>query len=181
MILKVPDRTPQKVKLRNTVSTLGTSFRDPFADLFGKMLTKRESQIEARSRPLGHLLTWFWDVTCSHVRDHLTGTGITFTLRAACFAGHSLVNRVVLLNVFYEPHNSANIRMRYLIRIRQVDVDPRRVFEKHPLFTIKTQPISDMPCNRRSGSQSAENTKQETLKQNVCNHKARLKSRGMYS
>ena len=45
--------------------------------------------------------------------------------------------------MFYEPHNSANIRMRYLIRIRQVDVDPRRVFEKHPLFTIKTQPISD--------------------------------------
>ena len=91
MILKVPNRTPQKVKLRNTVSTLGTSFRDPFADLFGKMLTKQESQIEARSRRLGHLLTWFWDVTCSHVRDHLTGTGITFTLRAACFAGHSLV------------------------------------------------------------------------------------------
>ena len=48
MILKVPERTPQKVKLRNTVSTLGTSFRDPFADLFGKMLTKRESQNEAR-------------------------------------------------------------------------------------------------------------------------------------
>ena len=91
MILKVPNRTPQKVKLRNTVSTLGTSFRDRFADLFGKMLTKRESQNEARIQaaraPFDMILRcdvfarkrssdWNW----SHI-----------TLRAACFAGHSLV------------------------------------------------------------------------------------------
>ena len=77
MILKVSDRTPQKVKLRNTVSTLGTSFRDPFADLFGKMLTKRESQIEARSRPLG---PFDMILRCDDVfarMFYLTGTCVT--------------------------------------------------------------------------------------------------------
>ena len=44
-----------EVLLFGELFILGTSFRDPFADLFGKMLTKRESQSEARSRPLGHL------------------------------------------------------------------------------------------------------------------------------
>ena len=45
MILEGPEKRVQKVKLSNTGSTLGTSFRDTFADIFCKMLKKVNLQI----------------------------------------------------------------------------------------------------------------------------------------
>ena len=38
MILEGPEKRVQKVKLSNTGSTLGTNFRDTFADLFRQFL-----------------------------------------------------------------------------------------------------------------------------------------------
>ena len=47
------------MKLSNTGSTLGTNFRDTFADLFGKFLKKVNLQIEASFRPARALLEMF--------------------------------------------------------------------------------------------------------------------------
>jgi len=52
MILEGPEKRVQKVKLSNTGSTLGTSFRDTFADIFGLVFKKVDLQILLRFRPL---------------------------------------------------------------------------------------------------------------------------------
>ena len=51
MILEGPEKRVQKVKLGNTGSTLGTSFRDTFADIFGLDFKKMDLQILLRFRP----------------------------------------------------------------------------------------------------------------------------------
>ena len=43
MILEGPEKKVQKVKLSNTGSTLGTSFRDSFSDFFLQDVEKSES------------------------------------------------------------------------------------------------------------------------------------------
>ena len=59
MILEGPEKIVQKVKLSNTGSTLGTNFRDTFADHFGKFLKKVNLQILLRFRPARALLEMF--------------------------------------------------------------------------------------------------------------------------
>ena len=51
MILEGPEKRVQKVKLSNTGSTLGTSFRDTFSELFRKFLKKVNLQILLRFSP----------------------------------------------------------------------------------------------------------------------------------
>ncbi len=67
MILKGPEKRVQKVKLSNTESTLGTSFRDTFADIFCKMLKKVNLQILLRFRPARALIGNFFKLTFSDV------------------------------------------------------------------------------------------------------------------
>ena len=51
MILEGPEKRVQKVKLSNTGSTLGTNFRDTFADPFRKFLKKVNLEILLRFSP----------------------------------------------------------------------------------------------------------------------------------
>ena len=56
MILKGPEKRVQKVKLSNTGSTLGISFRNTFADIFRLVWKKVDLQILLRFRPARALL-----------------------------------------------------------------------------------------------------------------------------
>ena len=76
MILEGPEKRVQKVKLSNTGSTLGTSFRDTFGDLFFKVVEKMNLQIEASFRPARALLEMF--LICDvRARKRSAGIGST--------------------------------------------------------------------------------------------------------
>ena len=95
MILKGPEKRVQKVKLSNTGSTLGTSFRDTFADIFGLVFKKVDLQILLRFRPLRALLQdssesdvlWRRSLVGSSGRSGHGQHNLAVPLRAPCPAG----------------------------------------------------------------------------------------------
>ena len=67
MILKGPEKTVQKVKLRVKTSILRVSFRDTFADTFFDWFGKVDLQILLRFRPARALLGNIFNLTFSDV------------------------------------------------------------------------------------------------------------------